>query len=109
MVQKKPKQHKICSSLTILVIKGFKVLNLYDLKHLTNLNGITYTVLTGVTDKHSDKSKMMPVGTVQPMSHIQGPGQDTTSVSSLPVSESEDDQQGKGNNSWNHQPNFFVL
>lgn len=54
------------------------------------------------TDKHSDKlSKMMPVGTVQPMSHLQchGQTQDTTSLSSLPVSESEDDQQGKGDNS----------
>ena len=57
--------------------------------------------ISPIADKHSDKlSKMMPVGTVQPMSHLQAPAQDTTSLSSLPVSESEDDQQGKGNNSW---------
>jgi len=46
-----------------------------------------------MSDKHSDKlSKLMPIGTVVPMSHLQG--QDTTSFSSLPVSESEDDQPG---------------
>ncbi|XP_060561268.1 LOW QUALITY PROTEIN: protocadherin Fat 1-like [Ruditapes philippinarum] len=45
-----------------------------------------------MSEKNSDKlSKMMPIGTVQPMSHLQG--QDNTSISSLPVSESEDDQQ----------------
>ena len=45
------------------------------------------------TDKHSDKmSKRMPVGTVQQISNFQPV--DNTSLSSLPMSESEDDQQG---------------
>ncbi|XP_052793607.1 protocadherin Fat 1-like isoform X3 [Mya arenaria] len=47
-----------------------------------------------ISDKHSDKmSKLMPVGTVMPMSHLEGQGQETSSVGSLPISESEDDQQ----------------
>ena len=47
-------------------------------------------------DKHSDKmSKMMPIVTVPPMSRTCGlDGQDTTSFSSLPISESEDDLPG---------------
>ena len=41
-------------------------------------------------------SKLMPIGTVMPMSHLEGQGHDSSSASSLPVSESEDDQQGIG-------------
>ena len=50
-------------------------------------------------DKHADKmmSKMMPIGTVIPMSHLTP--QDATSLSSLPVSEMEDELPGKGEHS----------
>ncbi|XP_052280093.1 protocadherin Fat 1-like isoform X4 [Dreissena polymorpha] len=54
-----------------------------------------------VAEKNSDKMlKKMPVGTVQPMNHLQGHVHDNTSVSSLPISESEDDQQESAKNGY---------
>ena len=44
-------------------------------------------------------SKSMPIGTVEPMTRLQGQGQETTSFSSLPISDTEDDLPGKGLNS----------